>query len=428
MGFTAFKNLVLRPRITRKLIHRLATNLVYKPYVTSLHVPIIAITGTNGKTTVTRLLERIYLDAGYNVGTCTTDGFTHNGALFLNGDMSGGFGAWKAAKCPNADLLILETARGGILNYGIGFKKCQVGIVTNLYDDHLGFDGVKTLEEMADVKSSIPMHTHPEGSVILNGDDANVRTMADRSPANPIYFVIENDYRQFRDVFFLREDFIYKKIGSLTEQIINIKELPITFDGILGYNIYNVMAALAALEGMRKFIGVKRESVLKTLTEFGISPYDNINRFCLLTFKGEHVLLDCCKNPECYKREIGIIRKIKESKGFDTVVGVLTLPGNRQKKFFTEISELAASICDYFFVRPPKPEYLRGRKGEEIVGLISSKIPKNRILSDRRSSLDEVISLSKTRLGGKILFVVFVVIVDADIDYMKVVEQGETVR
>jgi len=277
---------------------------------------------------------------------------------------------------------------------------------------------------MADVKSSIPMHTHQEGSIILNGDDANVRTMADRSPANPIYFVIENDYRQFQNVFFLEEGFICKKIGDFKEQVINVKDLAITFGGILGYNIGNVMAALAALEGMKKFIRVKKESVSKTTSEFGISPYDNINRFCLLTFKGENVVLDCCKNPECYRREIGIIEKIKQSEGFDNIVGVLTSPGNRQEKFFTEISELAASICDYFFVRPPKPEYLRGRNSEEIVRLISSNIPRNRILSDHRSSLNEVILLSKIRLEGKILFVVFLVIADANIDYMQVVEQA----
>jgi cyanophycin synthetase len=419
--------LVFRTLITRNLIHRLATNFVYKPYITNLHIPIIAITGTNGKTTVARLLERIYLDAGYNVGTCTTDGFTHNGALFMNGDMSWGFGAWKAARCPNADLLILETARGGILNYGIGFKKCQVGIVTNLYEDHLGFGGVKTLEEMADVKSSIPSHTDQEGSLILNGDNPYVRAMADKSPAKPIYFVIENDYRQFQNVFFLQEDFIYKKIGGLKEQIINVKDLPITCNGILGYNIGNVMAALAALEGMMKFIEVKNESALKTLTEFGLSPYDNINRFCLLTFQGESVLLDFCKNPECYRREIGIIEKIKQSQKFDIVVGVLTAPGNRQDKLITEISGLAASICDYFFVSPPKPEYLRGRNDDEIVRLISSKIPRNKILSDRRSSLNEVISLSRGRLEGKILFVIFCAMITANIDYMEVVEQAEFV-
>ncbi|MEJ2589422.1 MAG: Mur ligase family protein, partial [Deltaproteobacteria bacterium] len=197
MEFNAFDKSIFSPSKITNLKYRLATKLIYKPAVTRLNVPIIAVTGTNGKTTVTRLLEKVYLDAGYNVGTCTTDGVSHNGALFLSGDLSWGYGAWKAAQCPDVDLLILETARGGIIRYGMGFRECQVGVVTNLFEDHLGFDGVDSLEQMADVKSTIPIHTHREGSIILNGDDADVRRMVDRSPASPIYFVTGNGHEEF---------------------------------------------------------------------------------------------------------------------------------------------------------------------------------------------------------------------------------------
>lgn len=341
MEFNAFDKSNFSPSKITNLKYRLATKLIYKPAVTRLNVPIIAVTGTNGKTTVTRLLEKVYLDAGYNVGTCTTDGVSHNGTL------------------------------------------------------------------------------------ILNGDDADVRRMVDRSPASPIYFVTGNGHEEFENVFFLKGMSIYKKITGIEKRIIDVKDLPITFNGLLDYNIANVMAALAAWQGMKKFIGVKKESVLKTLKEFGTSPYDNINRFCLLTFNGETVLLGRSKNPESYRREIAVIKKIKEGMGFDKIVGVLSSIGNRQENFLREISALVASGCDYFFIRPPKSRYLRGRNGEEIVRLLSSHIPKHKILSERRSSLNDVISLSRMRLEGKILFVVFCTKWEADIDYTQVVEQGE---
>jgi len=422
------RELIYRNKKMRDLIPRLKTKFVYRPFITRLRVPIIAITGTNGKTTVARLLERIYLDAGYNVGTCTTSGVTHNGILVLRGDWSLAGGAYEAAKCPNVDLLVLETARGGMINYGIGFKKCQVGIVTNLYEDHLGFDGIETLEEMAEVKSSIPSRTDKQGSLILNGDDVYVRAMVDRSQANPIYFMIENDHRKFENVVFLKEDRIYKKIDGHEEFVMNAIELPITFEGMLGYNIANVMTTLAAVEGMKKFLPLKDERVLNTLMQYGQSPGDNPERFCMLTFEGERVILNFCKNPESYRREIEVITKIKRDEGFTSVVGVMTAPGNRREDYFKEISRLVASICDYVFVHPPKAEYLRGRSKEELVKLLSTNIPKKRILSTQQCSLREIISLSKEKCAGKTLYVVFKVLAEAAIDFRQVVEEAQFVH
>ena len=106
-----------------------AKNLLIRPYLSYLNVPIVAVTGTNGKTTVARLLSRIYQAAGYNVGCSTTDGVTHNARTIVKGDYAGILGVWHASRCPGVDILILETARGGILDYGIAFKQCTIGVM-----------------------------------------------------------------------------------------------------------------------------------------------------------------------------------------------------------------------------------------------------------------------------------------------------------
>jgi cyanophycin synthetase len=344
--------------------------------------------------------------------------------LIWRGDASWAYGAWEAAKCPNVDLLVLETGRGGILRFGLGFRKCHVGIVTNLYEDHLGFLGINTIEEMAQVKSLIPKRTDPQGVVILNGDDHLVRKMAKTTWASPIFFVVEDDPDQFRRVFYLKENCIYKRMDGNDEFVTNVMDIPITYKGMLAYHIPNVMAALAALEGIKKFIPINKDSLEKTLTEFGNNPSDNFNRFGIVTFQGEKVILGFSKNPECCRREIEVVKRIRDFGRFVNVVGVLTAVGDRQEKYYEEISELVASVCDYFFIRPPMQKYLRGRKGEEIISLLSSSIRREKILSDRQSSLPEVISISKGMLAGPTLFVIFFPLAEAEIDSWEILNEG----
>lgn len=410
-----------------KTIYRLAMKIMVKPYVALLHVPVIAVTGTNGKTTVTRLLNRIYIDAGYNVGICTTEGVMHNGVTVSVGDESGGGGVWKAAKCPDVDLLVLETARKGILDYGLGFYKCRVGIVTNVYEDHLGFDGINTIEDMAEVKSMIPKNTDSKGFVVLNGDDSLVMPMADISDATPIYFVMDNDYRMFERVFFLKGKMICKKNGETVQALINVEDIPITLNGFSRHNIANVMAALAAIEGLNELVTLRFSEVKNTLIKIDRDSYDNIGRSCLLNFNNEAVFLSKCKNPESYSREVEIIERIKKDGGFDKIVGVLTAVGNRRDTYYQDISRIVSHVCDMFFIRPPKHEYLRGRSESEIVRLLSAYIPKDKILSDKKASLSVVMDESKDYFmdsKSKILFVVFNNTLDADIDMMKIVKSN----
>lgn len=428
MFSTRIIRLLHRNQKTRKLIHRLFSRLIVRPFLTRLDVPVIAITGTNGKTTVTRLLSRIYEIAGYNVGACCTNGVMHNGRIIKEGDESNASGAWKAAKCADIDLLVLETARGGIIEYGLGFKKCQVGIVTNLFEDHLGFEGINTLEEMATVKSAVPKNTVKEGLIVLNGDDVRVRAMAAKCKAGAIYFVMESDYKQFERVIFLRGHQIWKKTETGEEAVINVEDVALTDGGSQRCNIANVMAVLGALEGMQRFVPVSQGIVKRTLTEFGSNPFDNIGGFHAISYQGKGVLLCSAKNPESLVREIKLIQRVKEKGEFRSVVGILTGPGNRNKKYFEDMSELAAPICDLFIVHPPHPKYLRGRSEKELVRLLSTNIPKDKILSEQRCTLSKAIALAQGKTEGKTLFVVFFTLCEADLNVPQLLRDAEIDR
>lgn len=368
------------------------------------------------------------MNAGYRVGYSTTHGVWHNDIQVSKKDETSVRGAWKAARCKNVDILILETARGGLIKYGLGFEKCQVGVVTNLYEDHLGFDGINTLEEMAEIKSVVPGHTDREGSVIINGDDAYVRAMAEKSMARPIYFVLESDPNQFKNVFYVKENCIWKKNDTKMERIIPVEDIPITSRGIQRYNIANSMAVLGALEGMKRFLPVSDAMIMETLKDFGNDPCDNLKRFHLITYKGETVAYFYAKNPASLSLEKSLIQKTKGDGTYQHVVGILTAPGNRNEKYYLEMSELAAPVCDTFFIHPPAPKYLRGRDCGEIVRLLSSSIPEDKILSKQSTSLDEVIALSKKKQGGRNLFIVFFGDIEAKIHIDELLKGDTFVR
>ena len=403
------------PRL-KKYVLRLAMKVLVQPRLAQLGVPIFAITGTNGKTMIVRLLTRIYRNAGYNVGACTTYGVTHNDEFVSRTDDAYGVGAWKAAKCPSVDVLILEVARGGLARWGIGFKKCHVGVVTNVYEDHLDYEGIHTLEQMAELKSAVPRRTKKGGAIILNADDPLVRRMARKSKADPIYFTMTKNYNELDRVFYLNGNYICKKIGVIDEPVINIKEMPITLNGERRFNIANVMTALAAVEGARQFIHVDSAIVKKTLEEFGTRSHDNLATFHRLFIKGEHVILCNAKNPASFRLEAELIKKIKGKEMFDHISGILSAPGNRNDLYYQEMSEIASNTCDLVLVSSPKDHYLRGRDPEELIALLSSRIPQKRILDDEGFTLSQWIDLSRSRLGGRILFVVFSSIISSKID------------
>lgn len=421
------KNLILRNKHVNKFINKQATRFLIRPYVQLRRIPIIAIIGTNGKTTITRLLHRIYLLAGYRVGMCCTEEVYSNGKMVAKGDYSFGHGILKAIRRQKIDIVVAETARGGILKYGLGFYACQVGVVTNVYEDHFGLDGVHTLEQMAEVKSTIVINTAPNGSAVLNGDDALVRSMSNLTRNSVIYFTVEGRQDKFNHCYYLKDGWIFRKYGSNSEPIIDVKTIPITLQGELTYNIANIMAVLAVVEGMQTKVPVSIETVRAVLQEFGKNPNDNPIRFTFLRFKERFVLFCTCKNPESFRRDVEIIRKIQKEYKLDHVIGILSAVGNRNQDYYNKISSIVAPICRYFFIHPPAWKYLRNRAGEEIVRLLSANIPKNHILNTENLSLESVFDQTEQVVNGNCLYVHFDADLEADWDVPRLIREGQTI-
>jgi len=391
-------------------------------------VPIIAISGTNGKTTTTRLVERILRDAGYQVGAGTTEGVTHNGRLIWRGDGGGILGTFKASQCPDVDVLVLETARGGIIKHGIGFHRCQVGLVTNVYEDHMGLDGIHTIEQMASLKASIARRVHTDGTLVLNADNPHTRHMAGQSRGRAIYFTNTGDDLRYDRLFFMRGNCIFKRLDRVESLVADARELPLTYGNVVTYNTENIMAALACIEGVNRCLPIARGSVNRSLMSFGIDPQDNFNRFTLFSYGQDQAILTRSKNAESCSRDMQIVQRLRHEGNFHHVVGIMTGMGDRKASFHRQMAAIASSACNYFLIRPPKREYLRGRTGDEIVRILSANIPKDRIISNRQCRLIEAIELSRKKLSGRILFVVLNIYAEAKINFRDVLEEADSVN
>ena len=426
---------ILKHRRLETFFVPLFFKLFQRPYLAWRQIPIVAITGTNGKTTSTKLLYRIYLAAGYRVAMCCTEGAYLNDTLVLKGDQAGGLPIYIATRRQRVDIIVAETAGGGMIRNGLGFYKCHVGVVTNVYEDHLGLKGdpgvglkgYHTVEQMAEAKSEIPRHTSRDGTLVLNGDHALVRPMADKTQASIIYFTIDQRQNEFDRCYFLEDGSIFRKMGSNIEPIIDVQTIPITLQGERIYNVANVMAVLAAVEGMQARVPVPFKTIRSVLHDFGNDPNDNPGRFTMLRFNGDFVLLCRCKNPESSRVDTKVIQKIQVRYQFDHVIGVMTGVGNRREDHTRKVSAIIAEICRYVFVRPPADKYLRTRTGAEIVKLLTKDIPNERILSTEKLPLKEVINITKEKVAGSCLYVYFNASWEANLDLPKLYNQAEIV-
>jgi len=393
--------------------HRFKARCVVRAGVFLRGAPVIAVTGTNGKTTTVHLIDRMLRTAGYRVGTCTTYGVYHNGARVAVGDRAGHRGIWRALHCAGLQVLVAEVARGGLLRYGAGFGSCRVGVVTNVLADHLGLDGIATLDQMATVKSEIVRRADPSGAVVLNADDPRVAAMARLSRARPIFFTVEGRENEFERGWFLRDGWLRHKDGPSEERLLAATEMPMTFGGHLRYNIANALAALAAIEGIGDRFPVPRPAQLAVLREYERDGREYpAGRFVLTRFRGRYVLLLHCKNPEAYRLEAPMIRRIQSALGCRYLVGVASSIGNRQEEYHRAVSEEIAALSDGVFLQPPSATYLRGLPAEELMRRLCSALKPRQSLGIGPLRTGEMIERARQRFGESFLLVYFLGHVD----------------
>lgn len=331
-------------------------------------IPIIAITGTNGKTTTSRLIAKMVHEAGFATGFTTTDGIYINNELVYKGDCSGPWSAQFVLKDPSVEFAVFETARGGILRSGLAFDQCDCAVVTNVAEDHLGVDGIDTIEKLAKVKSVVPEAVCKTGYAVLNADDDRVYAMKDRVKCKVALFSMYPDSVRIEEhcskgglAAVYENGFLLLRIANHIIPIEEAKNLPITFGGRAEFNIANAMAAALAAYTNR----IKLSTIRQALRSFTPSHETTPGRMNVFEFGDFNVILDYAHNPHGVRAMGGFINSFEAR----TRVGIITGVGDRRDEDIIALGEEAARIFDEIIIR--HDEDMRGRTIEEVEDLIT---------------------------------------------------------
>lgn len=337
------------------------------PEDTPHSVPVISITGTNGKTTITRMVNKILKANSMIVGMTSTGGIYIDTELVMKGDTTGPRSAELVLMDRNIDVALLETARGGIVNKGLAYDLADVGVITNIGDDHIGIDGINTLEDMAYVKSLIVEAVKPEGYSVINADDIYAEKISERARGNIIYFsrdfdnkLVNKNKQNGEKAIYLKGNTIYIFDGKQELPTINVENIPATFGGALEHNVENSLCAVATSYG----IGVAPSIISKGLSEFNTDSETNPGRFNLFDVGDFKVVIDYGHNIDGYSRIIKGLQKMKKNR----LIGVIGVPGDRTDISILKIGELCGKSFDHVYIKEDKD--LRDRKPGEVAQLL----------------------------------------------------------
>jgi len=372
------------------------------PSGTPYRIPIAAITGTNGKTTTTRMVAHILELAGYTVGMTTTDGVYIDGVMTVRGDMTGPWSSQLVLRDPRVDAAVLETARGGIVRSGLGWRKCSVGAVLNVASDHLGLGGITTLDDLAEVKRIVVEVA--QDFCVLNADDERVARMVEHSRAEPIYVtrdhgseLVRRHIRERKRAVVLEEGLngpmlvLYQ--GEEQIPLLWARQIPATVEGRAAHNIQNAMFAAAIASGLGVGVDDIREGLRTFTTDFFQTPGR-------LSFYNEHpfrVLLDYAHNAAAMEV---VARTVRELAVYGRRIGVLAIPGDRRDEDVRALAAAAVPGFDYILLK--EDDDTRGRpRGQTGAllreGLLEAGFPAERIYDE--VCLEEEATLRALRMA-----------------------------
>ncbi len=330
-------------------------------------IPIIALTGTNGKTTTTRILAHIVKNNGKRVGFTTSDGIYIQNTLLQKGDTTGPQSAEFILKDPTVEFAILETARGGILRSGLGFGSCDIGVLTNIKEDHLGISDIHNLKDLTKVKRVVLDSVKKDGWCILNADDEYSMRLADDLKSKVALFSLDENNphikrfaKEGKITCVYEEGFVTIKKGEWKIRIERVKNIPITIEGKAKFMIANVLAASLAAY----VYGFEIPNIALALTTFIPSAQLTPGRLNIFNFKNFKVMIDFAHNPAGYEAIEDFLKSVEANKKIGIISGV----GDRRDNDIREIGKIAGRMFDHIIIRNEK--HLRGRPEEEINGLI----------------------------------------------------------
>src|SRR4051812_42012268 len=342
-------------------------DMLYPPGAEST-IPVIAVTGTNGKMTTTRLIAHLFRNTGKTVGFTTTDGVYLQNRLVMEGDMTGPFSANIILTNPTVDVAVLETARGGILRAGLGFEECDVGVVLNVSEDHLGLRGINTVQQLADLKGVVAATVKREGHAVLNADDALVYEMRHRTGGDIVLFsakeygeneIVEQHVTRGGIAAVIEQDTFVIRRGRLRIPIAPEHDVPLSLGGAATFQRENVLAAVAAayVQGMRY------DDIRAGLLSFHPSPSTTPGRLNVIRVGGSRVVIDYAHNAAAIKGLVELVFRMPAAKRYC----VLTVPGDRRDDDIREAGQLCAKF-DRVIIKEDVDR--RGRAIGEIAALL----------------------------------------------------------
>lgn len=374
-------------------------------------IPIISVTGTNGKTTVTRMITHVLEGMGQAVGMTTTDGIYIGGERVVEGDTTGPGSAQAVLSDPAIDVAVLETARGGIVRRGLGYDWSDVGVITNIGEDHLGQDGIKTIEDVVYIKSLVAERVFEGGTLVLNADNELVvgigqqRSVTKRKKRifhfslncdNPI---VREHLLQGGTAFVFQDGWLVEATKSETYKIIDVASVPATMNGLAEFQVANLLAAVAACRAHN----VPRYAISKSLKSF-TSYTNNPGRVNLYKLNGGHVLVDYGHNPNAFEAICQMASKWEDRR----VTGVIGVPGDRDDSLIAHAGRIAARGFHRLIIR--EDHDLRGREPGAVAQILCDAALDEAPETDCRVVLNESEALHhavKTMEHGEVVVVFY---------------------
>jgi cyanophycin synthetase len=342
-------------------------------------IPVVAVTGTNGKTTTSLLIAHTARHAGLCTGVCTTEGVYIDGQLTIKGDCTGYRSARTVLASPEVDFAVLETARGGILKRGLAYDRCDVSVVLNVSADHLGLDGVDTLGQLAKVKAVVAQRA--TRAVVLNAEDDHCVAMAERlaDTVEVLYFALDADnpvllrhLERGGRAAYLQDNSLVLANGARHQALVDVRQMPVSLGGCARYNIANALAAAAALAAS----GFGNAEITDGLCSFVSDTRNNPLRSNLFDVDGVTVIVDYAHNCAAYAALAEAARAMTPGR----VVGVVAAPGDRRDIDLTEIGRTCAAGFDELVVYETGN---RGRADGEVAALLVKGARLGRIAHDQ---------------------------------------------